>query len=52
MSFIGVKRNGRLVNYNRTYKKVKKNIKEYKNGKKELSSIISSLNYIKGGSKL
>lgn len=52
MSFIGVKRNGRLVNYNRTYKKVKNNIKLYREGKKELSCIISSLNYIKGGTKL
>ena len=51
MSFIGVKRNGKLVNYQKTKKKVKKNIKDYKNKKKELSSVISSLNYLEGGTK-
>lgn len=51
MSFIVVKRNGKLVNYQRTKKKVKKNIKDYRNNKKELSSVISSLNYLEGGTK-
>lgn len=51
MSFIGVKRNGKLVNYQKIKKKVKKNIKDYKNKKKELSSVISSLNYLEGGTK-
>ena len=49
MSFIGVKRNGKLVNYQRTSKKVKGNIKKYENREVELSSVISSLNYLKGG---
>lgn len=52
MSFIGVKRNGKLLNYQVTAKRVKNNIKEYRNGKKELSSVISSLNYLKGGTKV
>ena len=51
MSFIGVKRNGKLVNYQKTKRKVKKNIKDYKLKKKELSSVISSLNYLEGGTK-
>ena len=51
MSFIGVKRNGKLVNYQRTVKKVKGNIEEYEKREIELSSVISSLNYLKGGTK-
>ena len=49
MSFIGVKRNGKLVNYQRTVKKVKRNIKKYENREIELSSVISSFNHLKGG---
>lgn len=52
MSFIGVKRTRRLTNYQRTVKKVKNNLKLYKNGKKNISSIISSINYLEGGTKL
>lgn len=51
MSFIGVKRNGKLVNYQRTVKKVKGNIKKYEKREIELSSVISSLNYLKGGTR-
>ena len=51
MHFIGVKRNGKLVNYQKTRKKAKKTVKEYKNGERELSSVISSLNYLKGVTK-
>lgn len=51
MSFIGVKRNGRLVNYQKTFKKVKGNIKKYEKREIELSSVISSLNYLKGGTR-
>ena len=52
MNFIGVRKNGRLSNYQKTTKKVKNNIKKFKNNEKELSSIIASLNYLKGGIKL
>ena len=47
MHFIGVKRNGKLVHYRKTVKKVNKRIKEYYEGKIELPSVISSLNYIR-----
>ena len=47
MHFIGVKRNGNLVHYRKTVKKVNKRIKEYYEGKIELPSVISSLNYIR-----
>ena len=51
MSFIGVKRNGQLVNYQRTKKKIKNNIKKYNNGEIELLNLLSSLNYLKVGAK-
>ena len=52
MTFIGVKRNGKLVHYQKTVKGVKQNIRKYYNHQLELSSIISSLSYLKGGTKL
>lgn len=47
MCFIGVKKNGRLVNYHKTVKKVNKRLQQYYDGDIELSSLISSLNYLR-----
>lgn len=47
MQFIGVKKNGKLVHYCRTVKKVNRRIEQYYAGEVELSSLISSLNYLR-----
>lgn len=47
IQFIGIKRNGKLVHYHRTIKKINKKIEQYYAGEVELSSLISSLNYLR-----